>query len=65
MLDFHLQFDLKRYEQKYQLATEDFYRQFSQGATDDREDYIVWAGLYEMLCKNEERLPLVGGQRLG
>ena len=52
----NLRLDLKSYEQEYRLATEDFYRQFSQGATGDREDYIVWAGLYEMLHKNEERL---------
>jgi hypothetical protein len=52
----NLRLDLKEYEAKYQLATEDFYQQFSQGITDDREDYITWAGLYEMLKQNEQRL---------
>ena len=52
----NLRLDLKGFEEKYQLSTEDFYRQFSEGATDDREDYVVWAGLYEMLHRNEERL---------
>lgn len=52
----NLRLDLEEFEEKYQTLTEDFYRQFRQGTTDDREDYIVWAGLYEMLRKNEERL---------
>ena len=52
----NLRLDLKGFEEKYQLSTEDFYRQFGQGATDDREDYVVWAGLYEMLHRNKERL---------
>jgi len=51
----NLRLDLKGFE-KYQLSTDDFYRQFGQGATDDREDYVVWAGLYEMLHRDEERL---------
>jgi hypothetical protein len=52
----NLRLDLKLFEEKYQLATEDFYRQFCQEAKEDQEDYIVWAGLYEMLQKNEEQL---------
>ena len=55
----NLRLDLDEYEEKYQLATRDFYQQFSQGNTDDREDYIIWAGLYEMLCKNEKQLQQV------
>ncbi len=52
----NLRLDLKAYEEKYQLLTEEFYQQFTQGVTDDREDYIIWAGLYEMLSANEKRL---------
>jgi len=52
----NLQLDLKEFEEKYRLSTEDFYRQFTEGNTDDREDYILWAGLYEMLRENEQRL---------
>jgi len=52
----NLRLDLMGFEEKYQLSTPDFYREFSHGKTDDREDYMVWAGLYEMLNKNEERL---------
>ncbi len=52
----NLRLDLDQYEEKYQSTSEDFYQQFAQGNTDDREDYIVWAGLCEMLLENEERL---------
>jgi len=52
----NVRLDLKEFEEKYRLSTEDFYRQFNQGAMDDREDYVVWAGLYEILHRNEERL---------
>ena len=56
----NLKFDLEEHEKKYQLLTEDFYRQFTRGIADDREDYIIWAGLYEMLCANEKRLRGLG-----
>ena len=52
----NLRLDPKEFEAKYQRSTADFYREFSQGETADQEDYMVWAGLYEMLNKNEERL---------
>ena len=52
----NLRLDLRGFEERYQFSTEDFYRQFNLGTTDDREDYVVWAGLYEMLHKNEEWL---------
>jgi hypothetical protein len=52
----NLRLDLKAYEEKYQLTTEAFYQQFTEGNTDDREAYIIWAGVYEMLRENEARL---------
>lgn len=51
-----LRIDILEYEKKYQLTSDDFYHRFNQGNTDDSDDYILWAGLYEMLRKNEKRL---------
>lgn len=51
-----LRLDLKGFEEKYQRTTVDFYNEFSQGNAGDEEDYLVWAGLYEMLDKNVKRL---------
>jgi hypothetical protein len=56
----NLRLDLKRLEEKHRLPTEEFYEQFSQGALDDREEFIIWSGLYEMLCENEKRLQELG-----
>ncbi len=52
----NLRLDLKEYEEKHRLSTKDFYQQFSQGTVGDDEDHIIWAGLYEMLLTNEQRL---------
>ncbi len=52
----NLRLDLKEYEAKYHRSSVDFYQAFSRGNADDREDYILWAGLYEMLSENERRL---------
>jgi hypothetical protein len=50
-----LQLDLQAFEEKYHQASADFYAQFTQGEMDDCEDYILWAGLYEMLTENQRR----------
>ncbi|NBD36640.1 MAG: hypothetical protein GVY30_11665 [Chloroflexi bacterium] len=52
----NLQLELKAYEQAYQRSSADFYAEFSQGHLDDREAYMLWAGLYEMLKENQRRL---------
>lgn len=54
ILNLHL--DLKTFEEKYHLTSADFYTQFMQGEMEDCEDYILWAGLYEMLLENQTRL---------
>ena len=67
LLDYHIaelkkgilniRLDLKQFEDTYQITTEHFYHQFEEGTLlDDREEYIIWAGLYEMLCENKHRL---------
>ena len=52
----NLKLDIKAYEEKYKMTGVDFYKRFSQGKMDDREDYMLWAGLCEMLEKNEKQL---------
>ncbi len=50
-----LQLDLQAFEEKYLRTSADFYAQFTQGEIDDGEDYILWAGLYELLIENQRR----------
>jgi hypothetical protein len=52
----NIRIDLKQFEDKYQQSSADFYRQFAQGQSDDDEDALLWAGLYEMSQDNERRL---------
>lgn len=55
----NLRLDLKAYEEKYQLSTKRFYKKFLQGEKDDSEDFMIWAGLYEMLSENKRRLKIL------
>jgi len=51
-----IRLDIREFEDRYSMSTEDFYHRFEHGETDDTEDFIIWSGLYEMLCKNERCL---------
>jgi len=52
----NLRLDLKQFEETYKMPTKEFYQQFEQGLSDDNEEFIIWAGLYEMFSENERRL---------
>ncbi len=52
----NIEIDLKGFVQKYQYSSEDFYRRFQDGDLDDREDFILWSGIYEMQLENKKRL---------
>lgn len=52
----NLRLDLKQFEEAYQITSQKFYNGFEAGAYDDHEDYMIWAGLYEMFCDDEKRL---------
>jgi len=51
-----LRLDIKAMEEKHQMTSAVFYEGYRQGKMDDREDFMVWAGLCEMLAENEKRL---------
>ena len=53
---FNLELDIKAFEKKYQLSSDEFYKKFSNGKIDDREDYLLWAGQCELLQENKEQL---------
>lgn len=52
----NLKLDINTYEDKYKMSSAVFYKKFQQGQTDDSEDMLAWAGLCEMLEKNEKQL---------
>ena len=40
--------DLAEFENKYNLSSQEFYRQFQDGKTDDRMDFVEWASLFQI-----------------
>lgn len=52
----NLYLDLQKFEEQYQMSSEAFYDRFEQGMMDEREDFMLWSGLYEMLRDNQQRL---------
>lgn len=52
----NLRLEVKAFEAKYKMSSAAFHKKFDQGKIDDTEDFIIWAGAYELLVKNETRL---------
>jgi hypothetical protein len=47
---------LKRFEEKYQILSKDFYRQFQAGEFGDSADFFEWNTYYEMLNYTQVRV---------
>lgn len=54
-----LQSDLAIFEQQYQLSSDEFYRRFQAGQTDDTMDFVEWASLVQMASNLRQRLKLL------
>ncbi len=53
----NIEFDLKKFEKKYNLLTKEFYYKWDKGELgDSNEDYFIWSGIYEGLKRKKERL---------
>ncbi|RIK51511.1 MAG: hypothetical protein DCC59_11615 [Chloroflexi bacterium] len=48
--------DMGEFERQYGMSTEDFFRQWQAGVTDDRMDYVEWASLAQMAENLRKRL---------
>jgi hypothetical protein len=57
-----LQADLAEFEQRYHLSSDEFYRQYQAGQSDDRLDFTEWASLIQMAHNLRERLRLLAGE---
>ena len=53
---FNLELDIKIFEEEHKMDTEEFYAKFSNGEIGDSEDYLLWAGLHELLQENKKQL---------
>jgi hypothetical protein len=54
-----LETDLAAFEQQYQLSSDEFYRRFQAGQTDDSMDFVEWASLVQMANNLKQRLKLL------
>ena len=50
-----LEMYLQRFEDKYQLRSEDFYRQAQQDKLEQTLDFIEWLGVYEIKLRREQK----------
>ena len=57
-----LEADLAEFEQKYQLSSTEFYRQFQAGHIGDTMDYVEWASLVQMADNLHKRQRLLTGE---
>lgn len=48
--------DLTIFEKKYKITTEQFYKKFKNGKIDDEDDFMIWAGIYEMYMRDKQKL---------
>jgi hypothetical protein len=46
---------LKKFEEKYRLRSEDFYKLAGAGKLEQSNDFIEWLGVYEIKLKRERK----------
>jgi hypothetical protein len=55
---------LALFEQRYQMASEEFYARYTTGALGDERDFVEWAGDYQhhqrLKAELEDKLQAVG-----
>ncbi len=53
---FEMEKDLHKYERKYKISSSDFYKKYESGEFEDKNNYMIWAGIYEMIQENKDEL---------
>ncbi len=51
--------DLSDFEKKFQMASDEFFKRFQNGQTDDNMDFVEWASIVQMARRLERRLTLL------
>jgi hypothetical protein len=52
----NIEIDLREFERRHRLSSDDFYRQFKNGEMEDSEDFLHWSGIFEMQLENKQKL---------
>ena len=56
-----LQADLAEFEERYGMTSDEFYRCYQAGQTDDRMDFVEWASLVQMVDNLQQGLRMLVG----
>ncbi len=48
--------NLRKFEDKYRMSSQKFFQLYQAGKTDDRDDYINWAGEYQIYQSIDEKI---------
>ena len=51
--------NLREFERKYDLPSNEFYKRYQNGQLDDRNDYVDWAGEYQIFESLKEQIELL------
>ena len=54
--NFKIKTDLRKYENQYKKSSAMFYKLFEAGEYGDDDDFMIWAGLYELYQENTNEL---------
>ena len=52
----NLRLELDDFEKKYNMTSAEFHKSFLDRILEDEVDFMIWAGLYELLCQNQTQL---------
>jgi len=53
-----LEKELHKYERKYRLRSQDFYRLVQSGKLEQSPDYLMWLGIYETVLARKREIKL-------
>lgn len=56
-----LQADLAEFERAYSMTSDEFFRRYQAGLTDDRMEFVEWASLVQMTLKLRQRMGVLTG----
>jgi len=51
-----MQLELDKFEEKYHINTNEFYKAFENGQFGDENDFMIWAGIYELQVDSKSKL---------
>jgi len=51
-----MQFAISKYEIKYNMTSEIFYKKLESGELGDDKDFVMWSGIYELMKDSKKQL---------